>query len=141
MKARLVIEENASPEDVKAVSEGLGEYNRAIVGPENYAPLRIFLRDEQNRIVGGILGVFFWGWLAIEYLWVSEALRGQGYGTLLLETAETEARKRGVKNINLDTMSFQAPDFYLKMGYRIFGQLDGIPEGQGHIRYFLTKKL
>lgn len=141
MKARLVLEENASPEDVKAVSNGLGKFNEARVGPENYAPLRLFLRDDQDRIVGGLLGVFFWGWLAIEYLWVSEELRGQGYGTTLLETAENEARKRGVKNVNLDTMSFQAPDFYLKMGYRIYGQLDGIPEGQGHTRYSLTKKL
>lgn len=36
-------------------------------------------------------------------------------------------------------MSFQAPDFYQKLGYRIFGQLDGVPAE--HTRYYLTKKL
>lgn len=137
MEVRLALEETASPEDVRAVSDGLTAYNRARVGPENYSPLHIFLRDGQDRVVGGLLDVFYWGWCTIEYLWVSEDLRGQSYGKALLETAENEARKRGVKNINLDTMSFQAPDFYLKMGYRIYGQLEGIPEG--HTRYSLTK--
>jgi ribosomal protein S18 acetylase RimI-like enzyme len=117
----------------------LGAYNRAQVGPENYRPLRIFLRDAQNRVVGGLLGSIYWGWCSIDYLWVSEEYRGQGYGQTLLERAEEEARKHGCKNVNLDTMSFQAPDFYQKFGYRIFGQLDDFPAG--HTRYYLTKQL
>jgi ribosomal protein S18 acetylase RimI-like enzyme len=72
-------------------------------------------------------------------LWVSEEVRGQGYGQALLEAAEEAARKRGCKNVNLDTMSFQAPAFYQKLGYRIFGQLDDFPTG--YTRYYLTKQL
>ena len=141
MAPKIVLEENGSPEDVRSVQEGLGRYNRAIVGPENYSPLHIFLRDEQGQVVGGLLGAIYWGWCTVEYLWVSEELRGQGYGKTLLEMAENEARNRGAKNINLDTMSFQAPDFYQKLGYRIFGQLEDVPAGSGQTRYFLFKKL
>lgn len=139
MKLNMTLEENASPEDLRTVSEGLGVYNRAQVGPENYRPLHIFLRDAQNRVVGGLLGAIYWGWCSIDYLWVSEEYRGRGHGQNLLEAAEQEARKQGCKNVNLDTMSFQAPDFYLKFGYRIFGQLDDFPAG--YTRYYLTKQL
>lgn len=137
----VMAESGGTPDDIKAVQEGLGGYNRARVGPENYSPLHIFLRDEQDRILGGLLGVFYWGWCSIEYLWVSEELRGQGYGSALLEMAEAEARKRGTTNINLDTMSFQAPDFYKAKGYEVFGQLDDVPTGSGQSRIFLRKKL
>lgn len=139
MKVSLVLEEQGTPEDIKTIAEGLGIYNRAKVGSENYKPLHIFLRDEENRVVGGVLGSTYWNWLSIDYLWISEEVRGQGYGKALIEAAETEARNRGCKNVNLDTMSFQAPDFYQKLNYRIFGQLEEFPPG--YTRYYLTKQL
>ena len=139
MNIKMELVENAVPEDIKVIQDGLADYNRTKVGPENYSPMHFFLRDDQNRVIGGLLGVVYWGWCTVEYLWVSEEVRGQGYGKALLEAAENEARERGAKNINLDTMSFQAPDFYQKLGYHIFGQLDGVPAG--HTRYYLTKKL
>ena len=53
--------------------------------------------------------------------------------------AEAEAIRRGCKNAHLDTLSFQALDFYKKYGYTVFGQLDGLPPG--HSRYYLRKTL
>jgi GNAT superfamily N-acetyltransferase len=72
-------------------------------------------------------------------LWVSETVRGSGYGTALMQAAEREAVRRGVRNIFLNTFSFQAVDFYLKLGYTIFGELEDFPPG--HKRVFLQKKL
>ena len=72
-------------------------------------------------------------------MYVREDLRGQGYGEKLLLRAEEEARSRGVKNVFLDTFSFQAPDFYQKLGYRVFGELVDFPPG--HTRHYLTKRL
>ena len=37
------------------------------------------------------------------------------------------------------TMSWQAPDFYKKYGYRIIGELENIPEGNK--KYHLVKDL
>jgi hypothetical protein len=39
----------------------------------------------------------------------------------------------------LDTFSFQAPDFYKKLGYEVFGELQDFPHG--HQRYFMKKRL
>jgi hypothetical protein len=48
-------------------------------------------------------------------------------------------RRRGAKHAHLDTFSFQAPGFYHKHGYRVFGELPDFPPG--HRRYYLTKDL
>jgi len=72
-------------------------------------------------------------------MWLKEELRGRGYGHQLLLLAEEEGRKRGAKQVYLDTFSFQAPDFYKKHGYEVFGELHDFPPG--HQRYFLTKQL
>jgi ribosomal protein S18 acetylase RimI-like enzyme len=72
-------------------------------------------------------------------MWMKEVLRGRGYGHRLLTLVEDEARKRGATKAFLDTFSFQAPGFYEKHGYHVFGELKDFPKG--HQRYFFTKEL
>lgn len=48
---------------------------------------------------------------------MEENVRKQGYGTKLLDAAESEAIKNGCIFSLLDTWDFQAEDFYLKNGY------------------------
>ena len=92
-----------------------------------------------QEIVGGVIAEVNWDWLFINVMWVKEELRGQGYGKSLLMRVEEEARQRGAKNSYLDTFSFQAPEFYKRNGYQVFGELQDFPPG--HQRYFFTKRL
>jgi GNAT superfamily N-acetyltransferase len=92
-----------------------------------------------QEVVGGLVGETHWGWLFVHLLFVKEELRGRGYGHRLMVLAEEEARQRGAKNAYLDTFSFQAPDFYKKHGYEVFGVLEGFPVG--HQRYYFKKRL
>jgi len=89
--------------------------------------------------MGGVIGATVWDWLNINLMWIKEDLRGCGYGQQLLELVEEEARKRGAKHAYLDTFSFQAPEFYKKIGCQVFGELNDFPDG--HTRYFLKKEL
>ena len=100
-----------------------------LVGPDNYAPLAIFVRDDTGTIRGGLLGETFWQWLHISTVWINESDRGQGLGTRLLVLAEEEGIKRGCISAFLDSLSFQAPDFYLQRGYEIWGELKDLPVG------------
>ncbi|MGI3901786.1 MAG: GNAT family N-acetyltransferase [Janthinobacterium lividum] len=100
--------------------------------------LTLALRDD-GALIGGLVGQTFMGWLTVDGLWVSVDHRGRGHATRLMAEAEDEARRRGATDSVLDTFSFQAPEFYRKLGYRDFARLDGFPAG--HCRHYLTKSL
>jgi ribosomal protein S18 acetylase RimI-like enzyme len=135
----IMLQNKPNPDDEKFVWDSLAAYNRLHAEDDNYQKLAVFLRDNQNNIVGGLLGETFWGWLHIGILWIREDLRGKGYGRDMLASAEKEAIKRGAYAVFLDTMEWQALEFYQKHGYTIYGQLDDFPIG--HTRYYLKKML
>jgi len=121
------------------IGQGISQYNKQQAGDDNFQRLCFVLLASDQEIVGGVLGEIYWNWFHLDLLWVKDDLRGHGYGHRLLIAAEDEARQRGAMNVFLDTFSFQAPDFYKKHGYQIFGELQDFP--LGHQRYFLTKQL
>ena len=75
----------------------------------------------------------------IDVLWVHEDFRKKGIGSKLLVEAENEAIRRGCHHVHLDTMSWQAPEFYLNHGYKVIGILPDIPDGNK--KYMLQKSL
>jgi len=123
----------------EAIGGGIQNYNNQQAGDDQGKRLCFVLRAPDQEIVGGLIGITYWDWFYIDLLWVKEELRGRGHGRRLLTHAEDEARQRGAKNAYLDTFSFQAPGFYQKHGYLVFGELHDFPPG--HQRYFLTKQL
>jgi GNAT superfamily N-acetyltransferase len=133
------VEENPAPAHVQALQERLIAYNMAQTGAYDGRLLAIFLRDEQGEIVAGISGYTWAGFCEIEWLWVHEELRGQGYGSRMLAAAEQEALARGCSLIVLGTYSFQAPGFYQRMGYEVAGRIDDCP--LHHTKYLLKKPL
>jgi GNAT superfamily N-acetyltransferase len=84
-----------------------------------HTPFAFFLYDSANVVKGGIKGSNFYGSLYIDYIYVEGALRGQGYGRMLLEKAEAWAIDQRCTFATLTTMSFEAKNFYLKCGYSI----------------------
>ena len=121
------------------IGRGVSSYNKQQAGDDQFQRLCFVLQTPDEEIVGGVFGELYWEWLHIDLLWVKDELRGCGYGDRLLTHVEETARQRGAKNVYLDTFSFQAPDFYKKRGYKVFGELRDFPPG--HQRYFLQKQL
>lgn len=106
---------------------------------KNPRELGIFLEDEEGNCQGGLIGMTHGNWLDVEYLVVDEALRGQNMGSELLKRAEQAASDRGCKYVFLDTFSFQAPEFYKKMGYKeVFVREEYPVTGK---RHYLVKEL
>jgi GNAT superfamily N-acetyltransferase len=121
------------------IGRAIHHYNIQQAGDNQFQRLCFVLQAADQEIVGGVLGELYWEWFHIDLLWVKDELRGRGYGHRLLTRVEVEARHRGANNAYLDTFSFQAPDFYERQGYRVFGELSDFPPG--YKRYFLTKQL
>ena len=137
----ITLTDQPDPADTKFIEDGLATYNLQFAPPYGTQRLVVLLRDDNGKLTGGLLGLTWWGWLRIDILWLDEALRGQDWGTRLMEIAENEAIRRGCRHAFLDTMSFQALPFYLKLGYTVFGELDDLPTGLGHKMHFLQKPL
>ena len=133
------IEVTAAPSvsDRKAVLAGLLAFIRAKAGVVG-TPLAVLVRDEASAVIGGLTGRTSAAWLFVELLWLSEALRGTGLGTRLMMAAEAEAVQRGCIGAHLDTYDFQAPGFYRKLGYEVFGSIEDHPPG--HTRFWMRKR-
>ena len=129
--------------DEEYICDMLVEYNlskvplRQDVAFEN---LSCKICDKDGKIIGGLLAkMYCWNVVYVDVLWVDETVREQGIGTYLLKETEKLAKKKHCTLIHLDTFDFQAKDFYLKNGYKIFGVLKDCPKG--HTRYYLKKDL
>jgi ribosomal protein S18 acetylase RimI-like enzyme len=118
--------------------KGLIAFNTSVLGKGKYKSLTVTLRQGKD-IIGGLAGYTWMGWFFVELLWIADKYRGKGHGRSLMSKAEAEARKRGVRNVYVDSFSFQAPRFYKKLGYKEFGKLKDFPAG--HSRHWLTKAL
>ncbi|HEX8906994.1 MAG TPA: GNAT family N-acetyltransferase [Longimicrobiaceae bacterium] len=133
------LEPDAAQEDVRAVYDGLHAFSHSHAGDAQYQTIRFFLRDAAGTVAGGLIADMLWGWMFVQVLWVAEAHRGGGHGTALMRRAEDEARRRGCRAMWLDTFTFQAPEFYRKLGFTEFGRLGDFPPG--YARHFMMKPL
>jgi|SRR5437667_4585050 len=134
----ITFEENADAVAAELNSR-LGQFNDQRAGPRNVLKFVLALRDDNGELVGGLVGETLWNTLYIGVLWVHAQERGSGYGTALMERAEQVARERGCDIVFLNTMTFQAPGFYAKLGYTVFGELADVP--RGHRRLWFCKRL
>lgn len=129
----LVLGTDPTPAEIDFLEQRLYEFNSRATGIFDALGLSVFGRDAQGEVVAGLCGHTWGGCCEIRQVWVHEKHRGQGIGRRLLELAETEARRRGCFQILLATYSFQAPEFYRRLGFEIVESLPGYPRGHRHL--------
>ena len=128
-----------SADELDVIGGSLAAFNDSDVGPASRRPLAVLVREENGALVAGLSGYAAWGWLYVQWLWVSEGRRGQGLAGRMLVAAEAEARRRGCGGAYIDTFNPQALRVYQKAGYAVFGALPDFPKGR--TRSFLSKSL
>ena len=121
-----------------AVLAPLSAHNRQATGRTDAGlVLAVPLRDAEQRIVGGMWGSLWCGWLKLEFAFIPEHRRATGLGSRMLATIEAAAVARGASGMWMESFSFQAPGFYQKLGCRVVGVLEDRPVG--HSSVFLAK--
>ena len=119
---------------------GLAAYNTAQFRPSDNTTLDVLVRDESGgEVLGGLPGHTSYRLLFLEVFHLSEELRGAGVESRVIGLAEDEARRRDCTAAFVYTVTFQAPGFYERHGYRRFGEVVCPPDGA--TRIFLSKML
>ena len=136
----MIVTDTADARVESVVGEGLRRYNAEQSGIDDSRPLAVVVSDpETNEVLGGITGRTSLGLLFIDLVFLPDQLRGGGLGSRILTLAEDEGRRRGCRAALLYTISFQAPRFYERHGWRVFGEIACDPPGTSRI--FMTKTL
>jgi ribosomal protein S18 acetylase RimI-like enzyme len=126
-------------EDIQVLYDGLKTH---MIAKRDLKPISFygyFIKDDDGNIVGGCNGCFLYGCLVVDTLWVAESLRGHGYGTKLMQEAERLGVDGECRFMTVNTMDWEALDFYKKLGFNIEFERTGFDKGS--IFYFLRKEL
>lgn len=102
-------------------------------------PFAIIARDESGEVVAGCNGSVIFGSIYTDQLWVHSAYRGKGIGVKLIEKVHEFGRENGCNLATVTTMSFQAPDFYKKLGYKVDFSREGYDKNA--LCIFMSKHL
>jgi predicted N-acetyltransferase YhbS len=135
----IAVSNTRDPRAEAVVTGGLADYNRETFGRVDTSTLDVLVRDGDGQIVGGLLGRSSLGLFCLDLFYLPPELRRGGLGSQIIRLAEDEAKKRGCTSAFVYTVTFQAPDFYERHGYRRFGEIACPPDGA--TRIFLVKTL
>ena len=129
------------PDDALAarLDAEIAAFNFEATGIRDARDFAAALHDEGGALMAGVQG---WTWGAtcwVERLWVREDARHRGLGRRLIIAVESEARARGCGQLALTTHSFQAPEFYRRLGFETVAELADYPVG--HANLLLRKRL
>ncbi len=129
------------PDDALAgrLEKELDEFNFDATGIRDARDFAAALHDEAGALMAGVQGWTWGGTCWVERLWVREDVRHGGLGRRLLMAVESEARARACDQLALTTHSFQAPEFYRRLGFETVGELADYPVG--HASLLLRKRL
>ena len=117
------------------LADRIYEFNAKATGCYDAESFSATQQDDSGVIQAGISGYTWGGCCYITNLWVRDSQRGRGLGATLLQAAETHARTTGCTVILLSSHSFQAPGFYLRMGFTQQAVMNDHPPGHTNIAF------
>ena len=115
MTLDVAVTDEPSDEALEVIGTGLDQFNLEAAGYADRRALAVLVTDPASgKVVGGLTGRTSLGLWFVDLFHLPAAHRGNGLGSRVLKAAEDEARRRGCRSGVLYTLSFQAPDFYVK---------------------------
>ncbi len=129
-----------SPDEQDIVSAGFAQHTSENGAPRFYKHhLSWVAKIDEKKLVAVLTADLLWDWLYIDELWVEESIREQGVGKALMTQAETYAESQHLSGIWLWTQSWQASEFYKRLGYEEFTRFADFPKG--HSRFGFRKHI
>lgn len=136
---------------IARIHDALYSYNLSKTGARREDVHAQQLPEAAALIIQGADGTFYGGVgyhflndprrIYVDYLFLDDALRGQGWGQKLFAELEKRVTAEGAESITLTTNTFQAPGFYEKIGFeKISEKAAPVPLLSENIHYTYYKK-
>jgi GNAT superfamily N-acetyltransferase len=140
IKYRLI--KQCSDEEMEKLRAKLMDFNYNQIGKYEAKKYLFAYYDECDDLIAGLYAYYKLGMFYIDMIWVSERFRLQKIGTELMRKAEQCAIKNKALYIRVDTVTFQALNFYLKNGFQPLAELPlKTPKKRNQTLYYLVKYL
>jgi ribosomal protein S18 acetylase RimI-like enzyme len=123
----------------KRIYKGFGRHAIAMTGYHEKVEPVAFIAMDSGVFAGAVVAGLFLGALHVRYVYVDELYRNQGLGSRLMEMAFDYGRNNKCSFAFVETMSFQAPLFYQKMGFQLEFTRTGYAHGTSF--HYLRKEL
>ncbi|PIS01381.1 MAG: GNAT family N-acetyltransferase [Chlamydiae bacterium CG10_big_fil_rev_8_21_14_0_10_35_9] len=130
------ITESPSSQEVEFLSQKI---NEEATEQRQASAFAVLVRGESGKILAGCNGSIVFGSIYTDQLWVDSSFRRKGVGKKLIEKVHEYGKENGCSKATVTTMSFQAPDFYKKLGYKVDFIRKGYNKNAGCI--FMSKHL
>lgn len=119
----IYIKENDLADIPSKLRQGLINYNKPFLGEWSPVDFAISIEDENKNLIGGVSGYYADEYVIVQLACVDESYRKKGIGTILFKKLDDFTLSKKCKFIHLETMEFQAKDFYEKFGFSVVSTL------------------
>ncbi|MCB1107439.1 MAG: GNAT family N-acetyltransferase [Chlamydiia bacterium] len=124
-----IVRESVTPELQGVIRSGFSEHAIEEMGQDGFSEPIAFVVRQERSCIGVLVVRSFWGSLHIKNLWVHRDHRKQGIGRALLSKAFVYGMKEGHAFAFVETLSFQALEFYQKLGFVLEYTRNGYAQG------------
>jgi len=101
------------------IYDGFSRHAIAMTGHDGKKNQIVFVAMDNEIFAGAVAIEIFWGALHIKYAYVSDDYRHQGLGTRLMDYALAYGQRNHCPFAFVETMNFQALEFYEKIGFKL----------------------
>jgi len=112
-----IVESPITTELSTMIDEGFRLYGIDATGFDIHLERIAFIAYDGKTFAGAVTAHVLWGTLHIRNMFIDSPYRRQGLGTTLMNKALDYGQEHGCTVAFVDTMSFQALGFYLKLGF------------------------
>jgi ribosomal protein S18 acetylase RimI-like enzyme len=132
-------QQSLTPELKQLIYNGFRRHALAETGHDGLEEPVTFVAEVEGEIVAAVVVRLFWGALHIKYVWTHEDWRLKGLAKQLMEQALQFGRQAAAPFAFVETLSFQAREFYQRLGFELEYTRNGY--AQGVAAHYLRKDL
>lgn len=123
----------------KLISKGFSDDSIEKVGYDGGIKPFSFIAYNDDAVVGVIIGKIFWNTVRISQLYIFPNYRHQGIGRSLVTETLNYAKENNCKYAFVETMNFQAVDFYKNLNFVVEFERFGFSHNTS--MYFLKREI